>query len=501
MDNTENSFSLNRAQLIYALSLPLAALVGFLLAEPLGSNLFIILCLVGALALPLLMRWYHFLLVATWNASLVFVVLPGSPPWWMLLTAVGMFIIVLNRCVGSTQPFHGDRTVLMALLILGMVVFVTAILTGGAGIRALGGESFGGRRYVFITAAIMGYFVLVSRSIPPHRAWTYLVVFLLAGFTTTLSDLAGRGFGFLGYVVPASPQGFWDPTSFAINRIMGLGALSSCAFLLMLARYGARGVLDLTRWWRLVILLGIMAVGLMSGFRSHLLGQVLTFSVVFFMEGLHRSRYVFVLLMLGMLAGAALPFFSSKMPFSMQRSLSFLPIPINPLVRSDATGSVNWRTEMWLQALPKVKEHLWLGEGLAISPDELYMSSVNVSTGYGIQAETSSTAGDYHSGPLSVLIPFGVWGMLAFLWLGWVGIRFLRRQIVMGPPRLQTINRLLFASFVTNVICFFAVFGDLTTNLAQLVGLLGLAASLNGGATQQPTMASEDTEVPTLDHG
>jgi hypothetical protein len=501
VDNTENSVSLSRAHLIYALALPLAALIGFLLAEPLGSNLFIVFCLVGALALPLLMRWYHFLLLATWNASLVAVVLPGSPPWWMLLTAVGLFIVVLNRCVGSKEPFLGDRAVPIALLILGVVVFGTAMLTGGAGIRVLGGESFGGRRYVFIAAAIMGYFVLASRSIPPHRAWVYLTVFLLAGFTSTLSDLAGRGLGFLGYIVPTNPHLLVGPSGFTINRVSGLGVVSSCLFLLMLARYGAKGVLDLTCWWRLMALLAIMAVGLLSGYRSHLLGQILTFAVLFFVEGLHRSRYLLVVAMVGLLAGAALPFVSSKMPFSMQRSLSFLPIPINPLVHSDAKGSVDWRTEMWRQALPKVKEHLWLGEGLAISPDDLYMSSVNVSVGYGIQAEASSTAGDYHSGPLSVMIPFGVWGLLAFLWLGFVGIRFLRRQIALGPPQFQTINRLLFASFAANMVFFFAVFGDLTTNLAQMVGVLGFAASLNGGAAQQQAIVAEDGDDPVSDHG
>jgi hypothetical protein len=26
-------------------------------------------------------------------------------------------------------------------------------------------------------------------------------------------------------------------------------------------------------------------------------------------------------------------------------------------------------------------------------------------------------AGDYHNGPLSILIPFGLFGMIAFLWL------------------------------------------------------------------------------------
>ena len=65
-----NTFSVSRAQLIYALCLPLAVVVGYFLADPLeSSSMAVIVLVTGVLAVPVLMKWYHPLLVFSCNAS------------------------------------------------------------------------------------------------------------------------------------------------------------------------------------------------------------------------------------------------------------------------------------------------------------------------------------------------------------------------------------------------------------------------------------------------
>jgi hypothetical protein len=57
--------------LIFALCLPLAVLLGYLLAEPMDlSSLATIVLVLGVLSVPVLMPWYHPLLILTWNAAI-----------------------------------------------------------------------------------------------------------------------------------------------------------------------------------------------------------------------------------------------------------------------------------------------------------------------------------------------------------------------------------------------------------------------------------------------
>src|SRR5437660_1791688 len=93
-----NALAIIRSLIIYSLCLPLAIFVGYLLAMPMDMGSFTIVVLVLALPLvPVLLRWHHLLLIATWNASMVLFFLPGRPNVWMLLAAVSLTISILQR--------------------------------------------------------------------------------------------------------------------------------------------------------------------------------------------------------------------------------------------------------------------------------------------------------------------------------------------------------------------------------------------------------------------
>ena len=52
--------------------------------------------------------------------------------------------------------------------------------------------------------------------------------------------------------------------------------------------------------------------------------------------------------------------FADKMPLSVQRAISFLPINVDADVLADATGSTDWRVQMWasvIKDMPKVPDH------------------------------------------------------------------------------------------------------------------------------------------------
>jgi hypothetical protein len=168
------------------------------------------------------------------------------------------------------------------------------------------------------------------------------------------------------------------------------------------------------------------------------------------------------------------------MPYSIQRTLSFLPVKVDPEVRAGAQDSTNWRLRIWSDVLPEVPQHLLLGKGYALSAKDM----VKMPQGSDAGIEGTEWAGDYHSGPLSVIIPFGIFGTLAFLWFLVAGSRVLYKNYKFGHPAYRGINRFLFAQFIAKLFIFCFVFGALSSEFVTFTALVGLSISLNGGVAK-----------------
>lgn len=489
-----NTFTVSRTHLIFGITLPLALLLGYLIAEPLDSTSLAVLALLGTvLVTPLLIKWHYPLLVFAWNSAFYLPFLPGTPPLWIVMAGIGAVFVLLDRCINPKRPpiFRGSLT--WSVVAIAVVVGVTMLMTGGIGLRALGSSTYGGRKYVYIAAAIIGYFVLISRRVPPSRAMLYAGLFFLPEATAFIGDLAfmgGKKFYAIYYLI--SPQTVvgqvlaqYDVTNPGLRRITGWVNVANAVCLFMLARYGVKGILDLTRPWRLGLTLFFMAGGLYSGFRSFIGGLLLTFGFAFFLEGLHRTKKLLVVVLLGTLCLAGLAAFSTKLPLSVQRSLSFLPIKIDLAAELAAEGSLQWRFEMWRKVAKDIPTYFFKGKGYVIDPNDLFLSSDAARRGEGMASEWAVVSGDYHNGPLSVLIPFGVWGALALGWFLCALGRRLYLNCVYGDPALLVINRALFACFLARVIIFLFLVGDFSGGLPFFACLAGLAVALNGEIRQE----------------
>ena len=101
-----NAINVPKSHLILGLSLPLAVLLGYFVAEPLnlGSMAVVVFVLVS-LAIPLMLKWYYPLLVFSWNAAIGLAFLPGRLPLWVMLAFVGLLFAVLSRAVSPKARF------------------------------------------------------------------------------------------------------------------------------------------------------------------------------------------------------------------------------------------------------------------------------------------------------------------------------------------------------------------------------------------------------------
>jgi hypothetical protein len=326
-------------------------------------------------------------------------------------------------------------------------------------------------------------------------------MFFLAGLTAVIGDVAmfaGGPFKFLLYVfapdvgmeqVAGGPE--------VTGGLIRLGALPMAAAAIygwLLARHGFRGAFELGKPWRLGLIAIAMMGCLASGYRSSIILFLLTIAILFFMEGLHRTRLMPVMVGLALLFGAVVFPHADKLPLMAQRALSFVPaVPLNPVAKESAQASTEWRVEMWKQVLPQVPHYLLKGKGYALDPNDLFMAHLSIARGFGIQASSAVVAGDYHNGPLSVIIPFGLFGLIAFVWVMIAGLRLLYYYHRFGDRDLRRINTFLFAAFAAKLAFFVLVFGSLSSDLCTFLGILGLAVSFNGApqTAVEPETSSE----------
>ena len=497
-----NAFTVSRSQAIFGLCIPLAVLVGYLLARPYESTTLAVLVFLFTVILgPLIIQWYHPALLICWNAAITPFFLVGWVHLWTIVAWVGFIVALVNRAVNPAKKFINVPGVTRSLIFLTLVILFTAATTGGMGARALGSETYGGRKYFYILAAIAGYFALTSRRIPVEKATLWTTIFFLAGITSLVSNLiymAGSKFYFLFYLFPAEfAVGQAVTAERPINpipRVTGAMPAAWAVIFWLLAKYGLRGSVDLSKPWRTTLFFGAIIIGLMSGFRSFVIFLLLVLCVQFFLEGLHRTPFILsagavTIIGFGLLMGCAY-----RLPTNVQRALSFLPVPVDPAVRSDAEGSFEWRLEMWRYLLPDIPKYLLKGKGYAINPREHLLSWESARRGAAPTSDPAMVTADYHNGPLSVLIPFGIWGALAVVWFWIAAGRVLYLNYKYGHPALHYMNTALFALFIAKVVNFVVFVGALSSDMAQFTGLLGLSISLNCGVAPRTVPELEFVE-------
>ena len=486
-----------------------ALVVGYSLSDPLDlSSMLFLSLLVGVFSFPILLNWHHQLLIASWNAAAVVFFLPGQLPIGIVMAFASIAMVVLTSTMSKHGQFINVPSLTWPLLFLTFVFVATAALTGGIGLRLLGASSFGGRRMIYLLAAISGYFALTSKRIPRNEGVFFVSLFFLSGTTSAISNIVyflGNGLNFLFLPFPLQITGGEVNArlgeSLDMLRLVGLAFAAHFFICFLLVRYGVAGIFSFQSVWRPIVFFLAMIGVMLGGFRSvfGLVGLLLI--IQFFLEGLYRTRLLPVVLAALVLLGMFVVFFGESLPLSVQRALSFLPVKIDPIARYNATATTEWRLDMWSQLWPQVPGYLALGKGFSIDPNDIFLAWEAQRSGFVKDWEVALVVGNYHNGPLSVLIPFGLAGAVGFVWFLVVGCRILYQNYRNGLPELRTANTFLFALFFARILTFTFVYGALDIDLLYFTGLVGLGVSLNGGVVKKPKAGRESHFVPIREGG
>ena len=499
-----NPFSLFRALVVFTICIFLAVFLGYIVASPFNSTALLTYGLIFfAFAFPFLLRWHFFFLILSCNMNAVIFPLPGSPPLWMFMVALSLVLSLSFFALDKREKFLSVPSVIRPLLFLAAVVVVTAELRGGIKLGSFGGETSGGKRYVLVLAAIVCYFAFACHAVPLKHAYTYGSAFFLGGASGVVGNLLplfNPAFYFIFAIFPPEQSGLEAlglVQEASVTRFGGVTTACVAIFCTLLACYGIRGILDfsgplgffpfrfrgrfsMNNPWRFLLFVFAVAVSLAGGFRSAIVIFGLMFGIQFFYENLFRSRLFPALMIVFFLTAAIILPLADKLPLSMQRSLSILPIDVSPVARADAQGSTEWRLAIWKRVWPDVPKYLLLGKGYAISSRDL---SIMMEAGLGRMdsVEIATLAGDYHNGPLTLVMPFGIWGVIGFVWFIIASLNVLSRNYRLSPPALLNLNRFLLVYFIAHTIYFFVFFGSFYSDLALFAAIVGLSTSLNSG--------------------
>ena len=483
----------------YVICIPLAVLVGYLLTNPMDYGTLGFLGLVVALIIsPVFIKWHYPILVFALGSPIVVFFLKTSPSFSQVMIFLSLGIAIIERTLSSERRFIPVPSITWPLIFTLLVVLFTAELNGGIGFHSLGADDSGviggGKKYLMIFTGIAAYYALSNRTIAPQHRWFYVGLFFLPGMLSVVSDLfpyLPAPLNYINLLIPPSlynmDSGMDSGMGLQLKRFSGLSALAGALCAFMLARYGLKNIIAGGRLWRLVFLLFFCFITLAGGFRSASLNLIMTFGLLFFLEGLHRTRLMPVILMMLVTMAVLLVPFAGKLPSSMQRSIAFLPLSnLDSQVVMDAEGSTEWRLNMWSFLWPQVPNYLLLGKGFGLTKEDFTVMGRDSALAGGAERFDASSGGlavsaDYHSGPLSTLIPFGIWGAIAFLWLTLAGFRLLYRNYKYGDPAIQTVNRYLLVCWVVHWLSFLFIFGAFQNDVLYFATLFGFSVALNGG--------------------
>lgn len=481
-----------RSFAVYGICALIAIIVGVLMTNPWTySSLGIVGAIIAISAVPLLLRWHHPLMIIAWNMPAYLFFIKGSPEICLAMIAISLVISIVERTLNQRHFINVPQITWPLYFLIGVII-VTAMFTGGLGLKAFGSDVYGGKKYIFLIIGIVGYFALTARAIPKEKARLLVGLYFLGGALACIEDFYPIAPGFmepLFFLLPPMPM---DPNGIEVGstRLIGTSWGATGVIGCLIAVYGLRGIFLSGKLWRPAVFFIALFLIFFGGFRSALISVGATIVLQFFLEGLHRTKLMpFVIVFTLGCAVVALPL-ASRLPFTFQRTLAFLPeglVQLSPDARMSAQTSTDWRIDMWKALLPTVPKYLLLGKGYAISMDEIEGMGTD-SAFHPIDASQQGLAisGDYHNGPLSVIIPFGIWGCIGFLWFTGASLWVMYRNFRYSDPELAMINAFLFTSYVVTTGCFYLIVGAFATGMPGFTGLLGLSVAINRGVRRAP---------------
>lgn len=367
---------------------------------------------------------------------------------------------------------------------------ITVFFRNPVGINVLGGDRVGGRPYVDIALAAFAYLILRRETISPKVAGLIPIVWIVGESVNAIGGLVGMYLPTIGSKIGIFYSGFLPEFGKEDMEVevgeTRLGSLSSFGITLILFIVCSVNPTHLIRPENLLKLggyfLGLLLI-MLSGFRTALMNIILITGLGAILRDKFMGifKVILIVFIVG-LSSVLLNYSSINLPWTFQRTLSFLPGNWDPTAVEAAKSSSEWRYEMWRVALSTDKyiHNKLLGDGFGISrPDyERMMDAMSGGVGFvgeSITQERFMVSGQFHSGPVSSIRFVGYVGLVLFIILLLILSQHTLRMIFdcRGSP-YQFIALFIGMPILIYPIFFLFVFGAYEMDIINIIFFAGM---------------------------
>ena len=437
-----------------------------------GNRMLMALAVGVPLAIPFVSQLPAVYILAAW-VGIVGFSMPGMVElkldllFHVLLVGI-CFLQTLMRVPGS----EGKGPVVAKRALWGFLAILVALMAvRGSGLRVLGASTWGGATYVFLIVSIL-FFLVVTPRLKISRRQLKILVWgsLAAGVVAALLERAG-------FVLAQEEK---------ISRVVRLIWLTPVVMMglpLILA-------LRLRKSLQYSLLAVCLLLTGLTGFRSRLVALIMVIGLFLFCRSRQKTRFFFISIAAGMLFWMFLILASPYFSPGIQRAVSFVPfVQVDQVVAIDAQTSIEWRLEIWNYGWAKFDQYWLIGRGVAFDVYE-FIASIGNALGMGLQSTYFAYLGHvYHSGPVTLLIDYGLPGTVLFLGFMISAGTFMVKQI----KRIMYIDSFearyvlyLCVSLLWQFVAFWLVFGD-SLALGRMVMQFSLILVLLPLATHSST--------------
>jgi hypothetical protein len=492
---TDSSIELNRPHMIVLTALLIVVvLIAFTFAMS-GGSVLLITAFLAAPFLVYMMRLPHVWMLSVYVVMTANFSLPSLPQGILVFHVLAAgFVVLMAAKIAIQRPKLTSMfgvSMFFATAYMGVVILMIAV--HGFGLRFIGDEMWGGAAYLRLFIAFG--FILVSEFInitePSWRRFIWVTV-----IASTVPVMSYFVFLFSGGAISWQflfvQDQSWSIAGTLRAAVSGKGVVRY-TLLAPMAQTLLMPLLTIVRWrWLAVGLATVLVMYLFSGFRSSLflLGMTcVIFAVIYKKEG--RMKRMLMLLFFAALVVVALIPFVQKLPLSMQRSLSVIPVyHVAPEAELDADSTATWRLEIWKLMLHNIPKYFWLGSGVAVNAAAAYSTNP-----YFIYSpEGAYEYHNYHNGPLGILHDYGIFGLITVI--GFMlasSVEFYRsRKIFVTGTFLHRFYTYLLAAYVAQMLSFLIIFGDVFDSVA---GMLFASVMLRGVVRTRLAQLSESEAV------
>lgn len=397
---------------------------------------------VGIMSLCLWLReriWLLIPICGGLSGELTFLPIHFSVHDIVIMLTFGTFISLVAFKIVRDRPV---RDFLDLLLMINLLYLGSVYVRNPTGTSTFGMAKVGGRPYVEVLIAVLGYWVLSRCKVAPGFARRMPLLFLCSGMINTF-------FGYITFHIPAlapviakvytgvsaETYGKTDDNSIGSDAVasarptffMEFGAVVSN---MLYAYTRPLNLVNPLYFWRFALFMISIYVTLLSGFRNAIALMVVYFCIASYIrKGLHEvirvAIFVLPLFVLIVLGQGNL----YSLPFNVQRALSFLPGNWLYEAKEAGRSSTEWRVEMWKEYFygNKYIHNKLLGDGFGFSTEDwARMQNKELK-----EQESQLITGSVHGGPMSAVRFVGYLGLALYvILLGYTAVyafRLIRR--------------------------------------------------------------------------